>query len=318
MLGLIASLMLLCNPANAQTYPSRPVRIIVPAAAGGALDLVGRMLAQGLSQNLKQQTYVENKPGANMMIGTELVSKSAPDGYTLLYVSNSALTVTPYIFDKIQFDPLRELIPVAIVSLAPYILLANKSVPGGSLTGLVAYMREHPGKLNHASNSASTMLISELLKSVAQVDYVDVNFRGASNALVATQSGTTQFAFVDSGSGAMALQSNELRALGITTATRSKQNPDIPTFAEQGFPGLAVTSTTVLLVPKDTDRDIVETIKRAALSSLKSPDIETRFHAIGLDVGGQSGDEAYQTLTQVARGWEKLIKERNIRFGGER
>jgi tripartite-type tricarboxylate transporter receptor subunit TctC len=271
-----------------------------------------------LSENLNQRTYIDNRPGANMMIGTEFVSKSESDGYTLLYVSNSALTVTPFVFGKTQFDPLRELVPVTIISHSPYILVANKSAPGGTLAGLVTYMRSNPGKLNHASNSASTMLVSELFKLRAQVEYVDVNFRGASAALLATQSGTTQFTFVDSGSGAMALQSNELRALGITTTARYKQNPDIPTFEEQGFSGLAVTSSRVLLAPKNTDRHIVETIRQAVLKSLNSSDMATRMHAIGLDVGGETGEEAYQALMKVKEGWEKLIKGRNIKFGGGR
>jgi tripartite-type tricarboxylate transporter receptor subunit TctC len=251
-----------------------------------------------------------------MMIGTDVVAKSVPDGYTLLYVSNSALTVTPYIFGKTQFDPLHDLVPVTIITHSPYMLVASKSVPGGSLAGLVTYLRANPGKLNHGSNSASTMLVSELFKSIAQVEYIDVNFRGASSALVATQSGTTQFSFVDSGSGAIALQNNELRALAITTAERYKLSPNIPTFAEQGFPGLAVTSTTVLLAPRDTDPNIVNAINQAARKTLQSTDVAARLHAVGLEAGGQSGDEAYQALLDVAQGWAKLIKERNIKFEG--
>jgi tripartite-type tricarboxylate transporter receptor subunit TctC len=312
--GLVVGLFVLCDSSNAQVYPNRPIRIVVPAAAGGALDLIGRVVAQGLSQQLKQKIYVENRAGANMMIGTEFVAKSEPDGYTLLCVSNSALTVSPFLFGKSQFDPLRELVPIAVTTHQPYVLVANKAVPGDSLAGLVSYMRKNPEKLNHASNSVSTMLVSELFKSIAKVDYVDVNFRGAANALVATQSGTTQFAFVDLGSGTMALQSNELRALGVTTADRYGPNPKIPTFVEQGFAGLVVISTSVLMVPKDTSRDIVETIKLATSRTLKSPETVARFHAIGLDAGQQSGDEAYQALMEAKQGWEKLIKERNIRF----
>lgn len=315
-LGLFAGLMLFCSASDAQPYPSRPIRIVVPAAAGGALDVVARLLTQGLSENLKQRTYVENKPGANMMIGTESVAKSEPDGYTLLYVSNSALTVTPFVLGKTQFDPLRELVPISVITHSPYVLVANKSVPGGTLGGLVDYMRKNPGKLNHASNSASTILVSELFKSVAKVEYVDVNFRGASAALVATQGGTTQFAFVDTGSAAMALQGDTLRPLGITTDARYKQIPNVPTFEEQGLRGLSVTSTTVLLVPRNTDREIVDAIRKATLEILKSPETVTRLQALGLEVGGQSGDEAYQALMQVSQRWQKLIKERNVKFGG--
>ena len=128
--------------------------------------------------------------------------------------------------------------------------------------------------------------------------------------------GTTQFSFVDSGSGAIALQNNELRALGITTAERYKLSPDIPTFVEQGFPGLTVTSTTVLLAPRDTDRNIVNAINQAARKTLHSTDVAAQLRAVGLEAGGQSGDEAYQALLDVAQGWAKLIKERNNKFEG--
>lgn len=310
-IGLLLSLLSIGEPAKAQPYPNRPLRLVVPAAPGGALDVFGRLIAKGLSQELKQNSYVENRPGANMMVGTDVVAKSAPDGHTLLYVSNSALTVSPYVMENMQLDPLRELLPVLTISQAPYILIANKSV-AGSLKELAALLRASPGKLNHASNSASTILVSELFKGSAGLDYVDVNFRGASAALLATQAGTTQFAFVDTGSGAIALQNDQLRALGVTTTKRYPLTPDIPTFVEQGFAELDVMSTTVLLVPKNTPRNIFDLIEKATRNILQDAEFGSRLRAMGHEIDGQPGDEAHQALVAAAGVWKRLLKDRNI------
>ena len=210
---------------------------MVPAAAGGALDVIARLLASKVAENWKQQLYVENRPGANWIIGMDAVAKSAPDGYTLLFVASSGLTINPYVFPNMPLDPLRDLTPVTIATQTPFVLLLNPAVPAKTVPEFIAHLRANPGKLNHASNSATTMLVSELFKQQAKVDYLDVNYRGASQAIVATHGGTTEFCFVDLGSATAAIEGKTLRALGLTSPTRYKLNPDIPTFAEHGLPG---------------------------------------------------------------------------------
>jgi tripartite-type tricarboxylate transporter receptor subunit TctC len=209
--------------AHAQAYPNRPVRIVVPAAAGGALDVISRILAIKVGEIWNQQLYVENKPGANWIIGMDAVAKSAPDGYTLLFVASSGLTINPYVFNM-PIDPLRDLTLVATATHTPFVLLANNDLPAKNLLEFLAHLRANPGKLNHASNSATTILNSELLKARANVDYVDINYRGASQAIIATQGGSTQFCFVDLGSGSPAIQGKTLRALGphIAKAIRTR------------------------------------------------------------------------------------------------
>src|SRR5258708_33509365 len=183
LMRMVGAMMLLAGlaQAHAQTFPNRPVRIVVPAAAGGALDVIARILAIKVGEIWNQQLYVENKPGANWIIGMDAVAKSAPDGYTLLFVASSGLTINPYVF-RMPIDPLSDLTLVATATHTPFVLLVNNDVPAKTLPEFITHLNANPGKLNHASNSATTILNSELLKARANVSYVDLSYRGASQA----------------------------------------------------------------------------------------------------------------------------------------
>ena len=311
---LLLAAFMSAHTAEAQTYPNRPVRIVVPAAAGGALDVIARILAAKVGEIWNQQLYVENKPGANWIIGMDAVAKSAPDGYTLLFVASSGLTINPYVFNM-PIDPLRDLTLVATATHTPFVLLANNDLPAKTLPEFIAHLKANPGKLNHASNSETTILNSELLKSRAGVDYVDINYRGASQAIIATQGGSTQFCFVDLGSGSPAIQGKTLRALGLTSPKRYELAPDIPTIAEQGLPGYATDSTTLLMAPANTPTDIVEKISGAFQQARKSPDVKQKLNAIGQAVSTDSLEEATVALRSEAQQWKHLIAERGIKFG---
>jgi tripartite-type tricarboxylate transporter receptor subunit TctC len=299
--------------ADAESYPSRPVRIVVPAAAGGALDVIARILASKVGEIWNQQLYVENKPGANWIIGMDAVAKSAPDGYTLLFVASSGLTINPYVFNM-PIDPLRDLTLLATATHTPFVLLANNDLPVKDLAEFIAYLKANPGKLNHASNSATTILNSELLKARANVDYLDINYRGASQAIVATQSGSTQFCFVDLGSGSPAIQGKTLRALGLTSPKRYELAPDIPTIAEQGLPGYATDSTTLLLAPANTPKELVEKIGAAFRQARQAPDVRQKLNAIGQAVSPDNLEEATAALRAEAQQWKRLIADRGIKF----
>jgi tripartite-type tricarboxylate transporter receptor subunit TctC len=313
-LGLALGVTALSRTADAQTYPNRPIRIVVPAAAGGALDVIARLLAQKVGESWKHQLYVDNKPGANWIIGMDAVAKAPPDGYTLLFVASSGLTVNPYVFANMPLDPLAELTPITIATRTGFVLVLNPSVPAKTVPEFIAHLRANPGKLNHASNSATTMLASELFKMRAQVDYLDVNYRGASQALIATQSGTTDFCFVDLGSATPAIESKMMRALAITTPTRYELAPDMPTLAEQGLPGYSVTSMTLLLAPANTPADILDKLNGAAQQALESSDVSGKLRAIGQAVSGGSRAQATAALHSEAQQWKQLISERNIKL----
>ena len=301
--------------AQAQNYPNRAVKIVVPAAAGGALDVISRLMAQKVAEIWNQTVYVENKPGANWIIGMDAVAKAAPDGYTLLFLASSGLTVNPYVFPNMPLDPLKDLTSVTTATSTPFVLLANPSVPANTLPEFIAHLKANPGKLNHASNSSTTMLVSELLKAQANVDYVDVNYRGAAKSLVATIAGTTEFCFVDLGSGSSAIEGKTLKPLGLTARARYKLQPNIPTIAEQGLPGFAAYASTILMAPAKTPPEIIEKISAAFRQALKSPQVNAKLVAMGQIVEANTAKETEQALLPEAAQWKKLIKERNITFG---
>lgn len=303
------------STSRVQDYPSRPVKIIVPAAPGGALDTISRLLAQRVSQLSHAQFFIENKPGANWIIGMDAAAKAAPDGYTLLFVADSGLTVIPFVSPHMPLDPLKDLEPISAATTAPFVLLANPNLPVKSVADLVAYGRTHPGKLNHASNSATTILVSELFKQQAKIDYVDINFHGASEAIAATQAGTTQICFVDLGSATSAIESKTLRPLALTSAQRYPLAPDIPTVAEAGLRNVAATSLTLVMAPRNVPRDVVKKLGIKFRAALNTPEMVTRLRSFGQVVNDAAAEETAKELTSKAHEWQALIKERNIQFG---
>lgn len=303
------------SSSRAQDYPNRPVKIIVPAAPGGALDTISRLLAQNVSQQFHQKFFIENKPGANWIIGMDATAKAPPDGYTLLFIADSGLTVIPFVSSHMPLDPLKDLEPISAVTTAPFVLLANPSLPVKTVADLVAYARAHPGKLNHGSNSATTILVSELFKQQAKIDFVDINFHGASEAIAATQAGTTQICFVDLGSATSAIQSKALRPLALTSPERYPLAPDIPTFAEAGLRNVAATSLTLVMGPRNIPRDIVNKLGVEFRAALNAPDVTARLRSMGQVVDNATAAQTAKELVSTAHQWQALIKERNIQFG---
>jgi tripartite-type tricarboxylate transporter receptor subunit TctC len=303
------------RPSHAQDYPNRPVKIIVPAAPGGALDTISRLLAQKVSQLSHQKFFIENKPGANWIIGMDATAKAVPDGYTLLFIADSGLTVIPFVSPHMPLDPLKDLEPISAVTTAPFVLLANPNLPVKSVAELVAYARAHPGKLNHGSNSATTILISELFKQQAMIDFVDINFHGASEAIAATQAGTTQICFVDLGSATGAIESKTLRPLALTSPKRYPLAPDIPTFAEAGLRNVAVTSLTLVMGPRNIPRDIMKKLQGEFREALNASDVAARLRSMGQVVDDATAEQTARQLVGEAHEWQTLIKERDIQFG---
>jgi tripartite-type tricarboxylate transporter receptor subunit TctC len=309
----MAAASLLSGMARA-AWPDRQVRIIAPAAPGGALDLISRILANKASAILGQAAFVENRPGANMMIGMDAVAKSSPDGYTLLLVSSSAITVNPYVFDSMPLDPFRDLAPILSATITPYACLLNPSLPARTVPEFIAYLKANPGKLNHASNSAATMLVSGLFKFNADVEYADVNYRGASQAINDTIGGHTQFCFVDIGSASVPIKGKTLRPLAITTPTKFDLFPELAVFAESGLPAFSVMGRTILAAPAGTSADLLAALNARFRAALDAPEVTAQLRGMGQIVGGGTPDETVAILRDEASQWEKLIKARHIHF----
>jgi tripartite-type tricarboxylate transporter receptor subunit TctC len=242
------------------------------------------------------------------------VAKSAPDGYTLVFVPSPALTINPLMYPDLPYKPLSDLVPITLFTTASFVLVVNNAVPARSVQELIAHLRANPGKLNHASNSASTMLVSELFKSLAKVDYMDINYKGGSLAVSDTIAGTTQLAFVNLGSAIPAMESGQLRALAMTNAKRYELQPNLPTLAEAGVPGFSALAWNIVLAPARTPPDIVAKVHAALLQVLRSPEVLKDLETNGNEVVGARSEEAVRILRADTEKWARLVKERNIRL----
>jgi tripartite-type tricarboxylate transporter receptor subunit TctC len=306
-------LWLVCGAALAQ-YPEKPVRLVVPAAPGGGLDLIARVLAAKMTEIWGRQMVVENRPGANFIVGTDAVAKSAPDGYTLLLTSSGALTVNPVLYSNLPYNPERDLAPVMLATSNPFALLVNAKLPAATLPEFIAYLRANPGKLNHASNSATTILSSELFKQHAKVEYADINYKGGVLAAAATANGETDFCFVDMGSATMHIkEGTRTRFLAVTTAARYKLQPQVPTIAES-LPGYSSTAWVVILAPAKTPVDIVNKLNADLKRALADPAIIARAEQIGSEVLASSPEDAVRLLSEDLARWSKLTRERSIKL----
>ncbi|HKQ29067.1 MAG TPA: tripartite tricarboxylate transporter substrate-binding protein [Burkholderiales bacterium] len=311
---VILALGLLPHLALGQGYPERPVRLIVPAAPGGGLDLIARVISGKLTDLWSRQMVVENRPGANFIVGTDAAAKSAPDGYTLLLVSSGALTVNPVVYSNLPYNPERDLTPVMIATSNPFVLLVNNNVQAKSLPEFLSLLRANPGKLNHASNSATTILSSELLKALAKVEYADINYKGGVLAAAATASGETEFCIVDMGSATAPMKGGRVRALAVTTAQRYKLQPDVPTIAESGVPGYASAAWVVILAPAKTPADIITKLNTDLKQVLHTPEVTARAEGLGSEVLATSPEDASRMLRADLEQWARLTRERNIKL----
>ena len=308
------ALVLLPHLALGQAYPERPVRMIVPAAPGGGLDLIARVISGKLTELWNRQMVVENRPGANFIVGTDAAAKSAPDGYTLLLVSSGALTVNPVVYSNLPYNPERDLTPVMIATSNPFVLLVNNNVQAKSLPEFLSLLRANPGKLNHASNSATTILSSELLKALAKVEYADINYKGGVLAAAATASGETEFCIVDMGSATAPMKGGRVRALAVTTAQRYKLQPEVPTIAESGVPGYASAAWVVILAPAKTPTDIIAKLNTDLKQVLHTPEVTARAEGLGSEVLATTPEEASRMLRADLEQWARLTRERNIKL----
>lgn len=313
----IAALLLSATVAFAQgvspTFPAKPVRLIVPAAAGGGLDLLARVLGAKLAEQWSQPVIVENRPGAGFMVGSEAAARSPADGYTLLFVSSGAITIAPALMSDLRFNPRTDLVPVTITSLNPFLLVVSNDVPAKNLAEFLTYVRSQPGKINHASNSSTTVLLaSELLKSLANLHYTDVNYRGAPQAVTAVMTGEAQFLLIDTPSVGSALRAGKVRALAVSTAKRYSLEPGIPTMAEAGIPDYEAVPYGVLMVPAKTPPELIQRINADAVRALNQADVIARFNAYGSEIVGTTESESARLLNEDADKWARLVKARNI------
>ena len=276
-----AALPALSRSANAQAYPTQPVRIIVAFAAGSGSDILARLMAQWLAERLGQPIVVENRPGGGGNLGTEAVVKAPPDGYTLLKVV-PANTVNDTLYDKLPFNFIRDIAPVAGMARVPYVLVVNQSVPVATVPEFIAYAKANPGKLNFASAGVGTgiHMSGELFKLMAGVNMTHVPYRGAGNAMTDLIGGQVQLMFDTTQASIPHIKAGKVRALAVTTAARSELLPDLPTIGDF-VPGYEASGSFGFGAPRNTPADIVEKLNREINAALADPRIKARFAELG-------------------------------------
>jgi tripartite-type tricarboxylate transporter receptor subunit TctC len=301
---------------HAQTYPTKPIRLIVGFPPGGSNDIVARQLAPKLSQLLGSQVIVDNRPGANATIGTELVAKSPPDGYTLTLGSASPLAITPFTFANIPYDTLRDFAPIGTVASTPEMIATHPSIPARNLKELVALARQQPGKLNFASSGSGGLphLAIELFKKLSKANVAHVPYKGAGPGVTDLMGGHVHAMIVDVPALAPGVKSGKLRGIVVTAEKRTPLLPDLATSPEQGMPGLIAVNWFAIMAPAKTPKAIVDRLHDAITKAVASPDLKQQFDAAGVEPFLQPSPEAFAAFLKndLAR-WEKLVKESGAR-----
>jgi tripartite-type tricarboxylate transporter receptor subunit TctC len=300
--------------ARADTYPSRPVRLIVPFAAGGLNDVVARLVAPYLERALGQPFIIDTRPAASGIVGTDATAKATPDGYTLLMVASS-FTVIPATHQKVPYDAQRDLAPIVMVAKNALLFLVNPKVPAKSLAEFVALAKADPGKFNYASPGAATQthLVVELFSQRAGIKLQHIPYRGGAPAMTAMVAGDTQFTAISTLLSLPQIQSAALRAIASGSLTRDPQLPDLPTVAEQGFPGFEAIQWIGLLTTAGTPTEIIERLNAEVNRALRDPDLIAKFAQQGISPAGGTPADFQRTIAADLKNWTETARAANIR-----
>ena len=313
LVSLLASLA--AASALAQGYPAKPIRIIVPFAPGGNVDITARLVAPGLSEALGQPVVVENKPGAGGTIGADQVVKSPADGYTLLMGSNSTFSVAPSLYPKNPYNPLRDFAPVISIASAPFVLVTNPAAPSKTARDLVAQAKASPGKLtmSSAGTGSSNHLVGELFQEISGARFTHVPYKGSGQALTDLMGGQVDLHFDQITSAASHIQAGKLRALMVTARERVPMLPDVPTASEAGYPSFEATNVTGLIAPAGTPREIVDKLNAATQKVISQPAFRERLAGIGADAVGGSPEQFAAYIRDDLSKWTRIVKDANVK-----
>jgi len=299
----------------AQNYPVKPVRLIVPFAAGGNVDITARQIAPGLSELLGQNFIVDNRVGAGGVIGAEAVAKAAPDGYTLMMGSNSTVSVAPSLYPKLAYHPVRDFAPVSLVATTPFVLVVHPSVPVKSVKELIALAKTKPGRLAMASGGtgSSNHLVGELFQSLTGAKFTHVPYKGGGPAGVDLMAGQVDLLFDQLSSSVGPLKSGRIRALAVTSAARTAVFPDIPTMKEAGVADFEVTNITGVLAPAGTSAEIIGRLNAAILKVLGSASVKERFAGLALEPAPSTPEQFSVYIKEDFARWTKVVKDASIK-----
>jgi tripartite-type tricarboxylate transporter receptor subunit TctC len=301
--------------AQTTSFPTKPLRFVVPYPPGGTTDIVARGIASKLSERFGQQVVIDNRGGASTIIGAEAAAKAAPDGYTLLLTTSTTMSINPHVFAKLPYDPVRDFAPISLVVLQPHVLVVHPSLPARSVKELIALAQGQPGKLNFASSGSGSLahLAGEMFKMMARVDMVHVPYKGAAPSVVDLVAGHVHLVFSSSPSVMPQVRTHRLRALAVTTAKRVAAIPELPTIAESGLPALIVTGWYGLLAPAGTPGNITARLNSDIVSTLRQSDVRQKLIDLGLEIETSTplgfGDFVKAEIAKYA----KVVRSANIR-----
>jgi tripartite-type tricarboxylate transporter receptor subunit TctC len=302
------------GPAPAQTYPAKPIRLVSPYAPGGGTDILARLIGQKLTESLGQPVVVENRPGGGGVIGTEVVAKSAPDGYTIMLASPSPIVVAPHLHKKLGYDPLKDLAPVTLITVVPAVMAVHPSLPVKSVKELIVLARAKPSALTFSSsgNGGTGHLSGEMLKMMAGVDMLHVPYKGTGPATTAVLSGEVSLTFGNIISLLPHVKGSRLRSLAVTTPKRSPVLPEVPAVAET-LPGYSAGPWYGVLAPGNTPQDVIAKLNQEIVKILRSPEVKQTLASEGADpVGSTPADFAKHLKSETER-WGKVVREARMK-----
>lgn len=301
--------------AGAQEYPNRPLRMIVPFPPGGSADTVGRLLAQEAAKGLAQPITIENRPGAGGNVGAEAVAKAPPDGYTILFGIGSVVTINPWLYKDMRFDPARDLVPVALISTGGYVLIVNPGAPYRSFTDFIAFARRHPGRINYASygNGSANHLVMEMLKNAGRLFATHIPYRGAAPAMTDVIAGQVDGMFDVPINALPQIQSGKVRPIAVSTAKRMPQLPDVPAVAET-FPGFNGIGWQGIFVPAGTPPAIVTRLNQEFVRAVRAPEVDRRLRDNALEPAALSVTEFAALVRAETEHWGRVVKTMGVKL----
>ena len=313
--SLAAAFVVLLAPAlaAAQGFPNKTIRLIVPFPPGGPNDIIARVVSQKMSEILKQTIIIDNRGGQGGVIGTDVVAKAKPDGYTIGVVSAGALAISPSM-EKVAYETLKDLAPVTLVAKVPEMLVVAENVPAKNMAELVALAKKQPGKLNFASSGPGSLphLAGELFKLTAKIDIVHVPYRGAAPAVNDLLGGQVQMVFLDLPVLLPQVKAGKLRPIAVGAEKRVPTAPDVPTTAEAGMPSLLTENWYGMVAPAGTPKDVVAALNKAAVEAMKDPDVVSKLSSQGAMLIGDTPDEFRAFIASETAKWAKVIKDAGV------
>jgi tripartite-type tricarboxylate transporter receptor subunit TctC len=296
----------------AQSYPQKPVRLVVPFAAGSATDIVARLLAQGLSERMKGTFVVEDRPGANGAIAADYVAKAAPDGYTIMMATTSSHSQTPLMMKGVTYDSIRDFTPIAGIGGVPFVIVVHPSLPVKNVRELIAFAKARPGQLTYGTPSGTATICMETLKLKTGIDLAQVAYKSSPQAVTELIAGQITSICSDFATAATHIASGKVRALAMTTDKRSTELPDVPTLKESVGDFVEIRSWQGLVGPRGVPREIVDALSREALAVIAVPDFKTRLAPLGFEVLSLSPAQLASYMGSEFAKWERLIKQAGI------